>query len=94
MTTLVVIGVVWLLGYWISLRLHPHMRCRRCVDSPGKEWGGMWTNTFRVCHKCSGRGRRQRLGAWVLGYGEPRYRMHRVRHTSEFPPPARTAWFG
>jgi hypothetical protein len=87
MTLLVVAGVVLAIGYFLSIRWHPHMRCKSCVDTPGRHWGGIFTNSFRVCHKCNGRGRRQRFGAKVFGYGEPRYTVPRVRHTSNFPPP-------
>lgn len=61
-----------LLGcYWISLRLHPFTKCRRC-NGAGRHTGAVFTGAWRNCSKCSGMGRKHRVGAQMLGIGTKR----------------------
>lgn len=58
-------GALLLVGYRISLYLHPHVLCRRC-DGTGKVSGALffWSRSF--CMKCGGTGLSPRLGTRVL----------------------------
>lgn len=49
-------------GYWVSIRYHPYTQCEACKGT-GKHKGAVFNYGFRRCHKCSGVGRKQRLGA-------------------------------
>jgi len=57
------IGIVLLffVGYYVSLILHPYARCRRCGGKPRKQ-GGIFTYSHRVCPRCAGTGQEPRLG--------------------------------
>jgi hypothetical protein len=54
--------VVYLVGYAISIRLHPYRPCRSCGQS-GKHRGAVFTRSFRSCRRCGGSGRELRLFA-------------------------------
>ncbi len=86
-TFLVLLAAVVLLGYWISLRLHPYAACPTC-EGRGRHHGALFNRSWRPCHACDGRGRRQRLGARLLGYGMPRFwrpTRRRAPRTSDWP---------
>lgn len=52
-------------AYYVSLRLWPETRCRRCHGS-GKNAGSNAKRWGR-CRRCGGSGRRLRLGARLTG---------------------------
>jgi DnaJ-class molecular chaperone len=54
-----------IVGYVLSLSLHPHIRCRRCDG--GKSRGSTSGYQLRNCRPCSGTGRKPRLGTRFLG---------------------------
>jgi DnaJ-class molecular chaperone len=68
---LLVIGLLMLAVYVASVCLHPYMACEAC-EGRGRHQGSWFNKSFRPCHVCSGTGRKQRLGARVLGRGQPR----------------------
>lgn len=68
-------------GYAGSVVLHPYVKCTHC-DGGAKHYGAVWRSAWRPCHHCGGVGRRRRLGARILGRGQP------VRSTSRVQPPA------
>jgi DnaJ-class molecular chaperone len=70
-TLLLVAGVVVVVGYWLSLHLHPYTRCEAC-NGTGAHRGAVFGYAHRPCHKCSGTRRKQRFGAARLDLGEPR----------------------
>jgi DnaJ-class molecular chaperone len=70
-TLLLVVGVVVVVGYWLSLHLHPYTRCEAC-NGTGAHRGAVFGYALRPCHKCSGTRRKQRFGAARLYLGEPR----------------------
>jgi hypothetical protein len=84
--------------YVLSLMLHPYVPCERCEARGGtREYGRVFSSAYRPCWRCRGRGTKQRLGARVLGIGEPRYSRKNGRFappTSDFPKPGRTRIFG
>ena len=57
--------------YYASLRLYPYTKCRWCDGVGRKRMPGL-KRFWGECHACSGRGRKQRLGARLLHYGTPR----------------------
>lgn len=58
-------------GYLLSLWLHPYTKCEACKGT-GRHSGAVFGYAYRPCQKCSGGSRKQRLGARLLGFGEPR----------------------
>lgn len=72
-------GAIVVVAYILSLYLHPYTQCGRCKGTSIHK-GAVFGGAHRRCHKCSGTGRRQRLGAMVLKIGDPR------RSTSRFHP--------
>jgi DnaJ-class molecular chaperone len=63
MTSLILLGLVWIAGYVVVAAIWPYAACRRCKGS-GKSrspFGVGW----RDCPRCSGRGRRVKLARRV-----------------------------
>lgn len=54
-------------GYLVSLRIHPFSKCPRCKGK-GIHRGGVFTYATRACTKCKGRAIRPRLGRRILPY--------------------------
>lgn len=65
---LVVGAVVVVVGYVLSLLLHPYTRCGTCKGSP-RHYGSIFKRAFRLCSACGGSGRERRLGARLLKIG-------------------------
>lgn len=59
LSVMLVAGVV---VYVLSCLLHPYVACGTC-EGKGKHTGTLFTNATRPCHKCSGAGQKQRVGA-------------------------------
>jgi len=78
---LALFAAVVLGGYLLSVLLHPYLKCGAC-DGSGRHHGGVFRAGFRPCHKCSGRGRKRRVGAVLIGRGE------RTASSSRIAPPA------
>jgi len=68
LTILIIAGAVLVLGYLLSLVLHPYARCSTCKGSP-RHYGSIFSRAFRLCSACGGSGRERRLGARILGIG-------------------------
>ena len=67
----VLAGVVLVLGYLLSLQLHPHGRiCRRC-HGQGFQRGGVFTYSTRPCTRCGGNQVRGRYGVRILYRNSP-----------------------
>jgi DnaJ-class molecular chaperone len=77
MELLLVVGAVALM-YIGSAVLHPYVKCEAC-DGKGKHFGGLFGNTFRPCHRCSGSGQKQRLTAAIIGVGKPRKSSSKIQ---------------
>jgi DnaJ-class molecular chaperone len=58
----ILIIILVVVGYFISLRLHPLTKCRLCKGT-GRHFGSVYTYAQRRCNKCGGNGRVDRLGA-------------------------------
>lgn len=64
LTSLVLVGIPAAGAYYLSLRMWPYTRCRRC-DGGGRNAGSN-RNRWGPCRSCGGSGKRLRLGAkWV-----------------------------
>jgi hypothetical protein len=62
MSVIILIAVVVVLGYYLSLRIHPTIRCKRC-DSSSRHYDLVYSERARgACPNCRGTGRQERLG--------------------------------
>lgn len=61
MSIVVILGIVVIVGYYLSLRAHPFTKCRLC-NGTSRHYGSIYTSTWRRCRKCGGTGRKERLG--------------------------------
>lgn len=57
----ILLGVL-ILGYVVSVILHPNKLCPSCKGSP-RSYGSIYTKSFRLCSRCGGSGRVRRFGA-------------------------------
>lgn len=57
----ILIIILVVVGYFISLRLHPLVKCKVCKGT-GRHFGSVYTYAQRRCNKCGGNGRVDRLG--------------------------------
>jgi hypothetical protein len=73
---LVFIIVIIVVGYLVSLRIHPLRKCPRCNMS-GRHFGSVFTGTYRRCRRCDGRGQLDRVGTQVFWGG--------TKNTGVFP---------
>lgn len=71
MSYILLIVIVAALGYYVSLRLHPTIRCKRC-DSSTRHYDLVYSNHRHPCPACHGTGRQQRLGVRLFLRGTPR----------------------
>jgi len=59
---LIIVGSIFLIGYYLSLKAYPLTKCKAC-DGRGKhEAAGRYGYAYRRCGRCGGTGRRDRLG--------------------------------
>ena len=61
MSIFIILIIIFIIGYYLSLRAHPYAKCRLCNGS-GRHWGSVYTYAHRRCRKCGGNGRKERLG--------------------------------
>ena len=66
MEALLLLAIVWLVGYLVSCTRHPYRDCPTCGDSK-REYGALYSKAYRECQKCGGKGRVVRAGARYLG---------------------------
>jgi DnaJ-class molecular chaperone len=71
------VGLILVGCYFISLLLHPYVKCRGCKGT-GKQHGAVFAYARRNCHRCSGTGQRRRLGSWILQRGVRTPRSRRI----------------
>jgi hypothetical protein len=65
MLFLLLMGGIFLVGYVVSLALHPNTKCRVCKGA-GFHRGGMFSYATRPCKKCGGRALKPRLGRRIF----------------------------
>jgi DnaJ-class molecular chaperone len=56
-----IIAIVFVLGYFLSIRSHPFTKCRLC-NGTGRHFGTTYGYAHRRCRRCGGTGRKDRLG--------------------------------
>jgi DnaJ-class molecular chaperone len=61
MSIFVILIIITIVGYFVSLRIHPYAKCRMC-NGRGRHFGSVYTYAHRRCRKCGGTGRKDRLG--------------------------------
>jgi DnaJ-class molecular chaperone len=61
MGIILIIGIVFAIGYYLSLRSHPFTKCRMCHGT-GRHFGTTYGYAHRRCRRCGGTGRKNRLG--------------------------------
>lgn len=62
---IVIAVVVVIVGYFISLVLHPQTSCRAC-GGRGRNRGAIYRYSIGACGRCGGSGRKQRFGRRLL----------------------------
>jgi DnaJ-class molecular chaperone len=65
MGIVIIIGIIAVVGYFVSLKIHPLTKCRLC-NGTGRHHGSMYTYAQRRCRKCGGSGRKDRIGTRVF----------------------------
>jgi len=62
MSVILIFAVIVVLIYYVSLRVHPMTRCKRC-DSSSRNYDLVYSDrTRRTCPSCKGSGQQERLG--------------------------------
>ena len=56
-----IIGIIVVIGYYLSLKAHPFTKCKVC-NGTARHYGAVYQDAFRRCRKCDGTGRQDRLG--------------------------------
>jgi hypothetical protein len=72
MSVFLTFAVIATLGYYLSLKIYPRVRCKRC-DSSSRHSSLIYTSPRRrhLCPECGGTGRRDRLGTRLFLRGTP-----------------------
>jgi DnaJ-class molecular chaperone len=76
MGAVVLIAIIVVIGYVVSIRLHPLRKCPSCKMT-GRHFGSLYTGSYRRCGKCEGRGQLDRMGTKVFFGG--------TKNTGVFP---------
>jgi DnaJ-class molecular chaperone len=63
---ILIVGVIFAVGYYLSLRFHPFTKCRLC-NGTGRHFGAIYTYAQRRCRRCGGTGRKYRYGLRFFG---------------------------
>jgi len=61
MSIIIILVIIFIFGYYLSLRAHPFTKCRLC-NGRGRHFGTVYKHAYRRCRKCGGNGRKERLG--------------------------------
>jgi DnaJ-class molecular chaperone len=69
---IVVIGIIFLFGYYLSLKAHPFTKCRHCNGRGRFNGTGLYSYAHGRCRKCGGNGRKDRFGVRFINRGEDR----------------------
>jgi len=84
MDTVWMLALIVIVGYVLSVFVHPYVKCGRCKGL-GRHHGALFSYSQRPCHHCAGTGRTRRFGAYLLGRGK------RTRPTGRVQPPTRAS---
>jgi DnaJ-class molecular chaperone len=64
-TYVILIFVIFIVGWVLSLKLNPWVKCSKCKNSP-KIKGWVFGHAHHVCPKCNGTGQQLRFGRRFL----------------------------
>jgi DnaJ-class molecular chaperone len=62
---IIIVFTILIVGYVLSLKLNPWVRCSRCKNQP-KIKGWVFSNAHHTCPKCQGTGQQPRFGSRFL----------------------------
>jgi hypothetical protein len=69
---IVIIGIIFLFGYYLSLKAHPFTKCKHCNGRGRFNGTGLYSYAHGRCRKCGGNGRKDRFGVRFINRGEGR----------------------
>ena len=59
---IIIVGIIFLIGYYLSLKAYPFTNCRYCKGRGKFNGPGLYSYAHGRCRKCGGTGRQERLG--------------------------------
>jgi DnaJ-class molecular chaperone len=71
MSVFLAIVFIAALGYYLSLKVHPQVKCKRC-DGSNRHYDLVYSGRRTLCPACGGSGRRPRLGTRLFRGGSSR----------------------
>ena len=61
MSVFLAIVLIAAFGYYLSLKIYPRTKCKRC-DGGRRHYDLVYSERRHLCPECGGSGRRERLG--------------------------------
>ena len=74
-------GLLWFIGWRVSLRIHPYTACKVCKGNP-RDYGAIYRGSFSQCSACAGSGKQLRHGTDVAGPPDPARADRRSQNVS------------
>ena len=71
MSVILGVAAIAAFSYYVSLRLHPTTRCKRC-DGSSRHYNLVYSERRGTCPACGGTGRQERLGVRLFLGGNSR----------------------
>ena len=59
---IIIVGIIFLIGYYLSLKAYPFTNCNYCKGRGKFNGTGLYSYAHGRCRKCGGTGRKDRLG--------------------------------
>jgi hypothetical protein len=59
---IIIVGIIFFIGYYLSLRAYPFTKCKVCNGRGRFNGTGLFSYAIGRCSKCGGTGRKDRLG--------------------------------
>jgi DnaJ-class molecular chaperone len=57
-----IVGIIFLIGYYLSLKVYPLTKCKHCDGRGRFSAPAPYSYAMGPCRKCGGSGRKDRLG--------------------------------
>lgn len=67
MVEVALVLTIVIVGYVVSVKLNPYVRCSRCKNQP-KIKGWVFSSAHHVCPKCKGTGQQLRFGRKIFRF--------------------------
>jgi DnaJ-class molecular chaperone len=58
----IIVGIIFLIGYYLSLKVYPLAKCKHCDGRGRFSAPAPYSYAIGRCRKCGGSGRKDRLG--------------------------------